>query len=178
MNRRNFIRVVGQSSIAAATVSVGACATSSGFPSAAVEAWQGPTTETEPRRRALAYAITAPNPHNLQPWLVDLSEPNVITLLTNPERVLPETDPFGRQILIGHGAFLELMVIALAELGFAAQVTLWPQGELAPQIANWSNQAGLKRPIARIVLAPGGVKDPLFAQILKRHTPKDRLRPS
>ena len=177
MNRRNFIRVIGQSSIAAATVSVGACAASGGFPAASVEAWQGPT-ETEPRRRALAYAITAPNPHNLQPWLVDLSEPNVITLLTDPERVLPETDPFGRQILIGHGAFLELMVIALASEGLAAQVALWPQGELSPQIANWSNQAGLKRPIARITLAPGGVKDPLFAQILKRHTPKSDFDPT
>jgi hypothetical protein len=172
MNRRDFIRVVGQSSIAAATVSLGACATSDGFPAAAVEAWQGPKAETEPRRRALAYAITAPNPHNLQPWLVDLREPGVITLLTDPERVLPETDPFGRQILIGHGAFLELLVIALAEQGFAAQVALWPQGELSAQISDWGDPANLKRPIARISLTQGGSKDPLFANILKRHTPK------
>ncbi len=172
MYRRGFIRVVGQSSIAAATVSLGACAASDGFPAAAVQAWQGPRGETEPRRRALAYAITAPNPHNLQPWLVDLSEPGVITLLTDPERVLPETDPFGRQILIGHGAFLELLVMALAEQGFASQVALWPQGELSPQISEWGNQANLKRPIARILLLQGGSKDPLFAHILNRHTPK------
>lgn len=172
MDRRHFIRVVGQSSIAAATVSLGGCAASGGVPAGAVEAWQGPTAETEPRRRALAYAITAPNPHNLQPWLVDLREPGVITVLTDPERVLPETDPFGRQILIGHGAFIELLVIALAEQGFASQVVLWPQGELPPQISEWGNAAYLKRPIARISLTQGGQKDPLFAHILKRHTPK------
>lgn len=172
MNRRNFIRVLGQGSVLAATVGLGACATSDGFPAAAVEAWQGPTSKTEPRRRALAYAITAPNPHNLQPWLVDLRELNTITVLTDPERVLPETDPFGRQILIGHGAFIELLVIALAEQGFAAQVALWPQGELPPDISDWGNQANLARPIARISLVQGGSKDPLFAHILNRHTPK------
>ncbi len=127
MNRRLFIRVVGQSSIAAATLGVGACAAASGFPAAAIEAWLGPS-ETEPRRRALAYAITAPNPHNLQPWLVSLSETDVITVLTDPERVLPETDPFGRQILIGHSAFLQLLVMSLAEQGFSSNVALWPQG--------------------------------------------------
>lgn len=177
MNRRLFIRVVGQSSIAAATLSVGACAAASGFPAAAIEAWQGPS-ETEPRRRALAYAITAPNPHNLQPWLVNLSETDVITVLTDPERVLPETDPFGRQILIGHGTFLELLVMSLAEQGFSSNVALWPQGELPPKLGNWRNAAGSQRPVARITLAPGGQKDPLFAHILKRHTPKTDYDPA
>ena len=62
--------------------------------------------------------------------------------------------------------------MALAEQGFAAQVALWPQGELSPHINNWGNQANLQRPIARISLAQGGPKDPLYAHILNRHTPK------
>lgn len=176
MNRRNFIRLAGGGIVvAAAAGGAGAYALRSDYPAASVEAWQGPGAERDPRKRALAYAITAPNPHNMQPWKVDLREPDVITLSTDRTRVLPETDPFGRQILIGHGAFLELLVIALAQEGLAAQVTLWPQGELPGDLKAWDG-----RPVARITLTRGGTPDPLFAQILKRHTPKsdfDAARP-
>ncbi|WP_298934428.1 twin-arginine translocation pathway signal protein [uncultured Ramlibacter sp.] len=168
MKRRNFMRLAGGGVVAAATAGIAVgCAAGSGLPAQAVEAWDGPGQEAEPRRRALAYALTAPNPHNLQPWIADLREPGVITLLCDRERLLPETDPFGRQILIGHGAFLELLVIALAQQGLRADVALWPQGELPPQLQDWD-----RRPVARVRLLPGGVADPLFGQILRRHTPK------
>lgn len=176
MNRRNFIRLAGGGVVA--TAAAGAVMGSSldpDFPAAAVEAWQGPGSEPDPRKRALAYAITAPNPHNLQPWLVDLREPRAITLYCDRERVLHETDPFGRQILIGHGAFLELLVIALAEQGLGAEVALWPQGEMPASLKDWD-----KRPVARITVTQGAHRDPLFAQVLLRHTPKvnfDTARP-
>jgi hypothetical protein len=173
MQRRKFIRLVGGGTITAATLATTAtlsgCA-SSAFPSAAVEAWQGPGDEEDPRRRALAYAITAPNPHNLQPWLVDLRQPSTIILKTDPQRVLAETDPFGRQILIGHGAFIELLVMALAKQGLESQVSLWPQGELPTDLKAWD-----ARPVAQIVISKPSAStapDALFDHILKRHTPK------
>lgn len=176
MNRRNFIRLAGGGIVVAAAAGAGgAYALRSAYPEAAVEAWKGPGNESDPRKRALAYAITAPNPHNLQPWIVDLRQQGQITVYTDPQRVLPETDPFGRQILIGHGAFLELLVIALAEQGLRSEVTLWPQGELGADLKGWD-----RRPVAQIRLSSGAQRDPLFAQILNRHTPKvnfDTARP-
>ncbi len=179
MKRRNFIRVAGGGAVAAASLLSGCSLLGDDYPAASVEAWAGPGAEKDPRRRAVAYAITAPNPHNLQPWLVDLREPGVVTLYTDRTRVLPETDPFGRQILIGHGAFLELMVIALAHQGIASQVLLWPQGEMPADLNGWDN-----RPIARLVLLPEQARKPdtaaaasLFPQILLRRTPKTPFDP-
>jgi nitroreductase len=139
------------------------------MPAEAVEAWQGPPPgETDARRWILAHAILAPNPHNMQPWLADLREPDVIDIRVDLDRLLPETDPFGRQVLIGHGCFLELARIAASARGLAAEIGHFPDGPMTPQALS-------TRRVARIRLRDdGAVRDPLFAHVLARRSNKGR----
>ena len=123
--------------------------------------------QTDPRMRALSYAILAPNPHNRQPWLVDLRTEGELTLYCDNERLLPVTDPESRQIVIGLGCFLELLRMAAAEDGYAADFAPFPEGAPAVHLGG--------KPIARVRFrrAAGVARDPLFAHILDRRSNKE-----
>ncbi|MDP3754296.1 twin-arginine translocation pathway signal protein, partial [Polaromonas sp.] len=167
LNRRNFVRLAGGGVVLGASASLAGC--SSELPPEAIAAWNGPAADTaDVRRWILSYAILAPHSHNLQSWLVDLRQPGEITLYCDLTRLLPETDPQSRQIMMSHGTFLELLDLAAKQKGLRADITLFPQGEFGPATLD-------KRPVARIVLAAdAGIKpDPLFADILKRHTNRE-----
>jgi hypothetical protein len=96
---------------------------------------------------------------------VDLTTPDEILLRCDLSRLLPETDPFSRQIMMSHGTFIELLDIAARERGLRTEIALFPEGAFGPDKLD-------QRPVARIRLgADATVKqDPLFAQILCRHT--------
>jgi hypothetical protein len=114
MKRRKFLAIAGGGIILAAGASIGTIA--SRFPHKALEPWsKAGSGYTEPRMRALSYAILAPNPHNQQPWMVDLSKADQITLKIDTDRLLPHTDPYSRQITIGQGSFLEILRMAATE---------------------------------------------------------------
>ena len=164
-SRRNILALIGGGVILAA--GAGAASIATRQPRTALLPWDMAGLDAEPRRRALSFALLAPNPHNRQPWLVDLSVPDVVTLYADPERLLPHTDPMNRQITIGLGCFLETMRIAASHGGFRVDITPFPQGE---------DPAGLdNRPVARAVFTadPAIIPDPLFAQIPNRRTTKD-----
>jgi hypothetical protein len=165
-SRRSFIRLVAGGTVLAATAPLTGC--SSAFPDAAVQPWRNAERETDTRRFMLAHALLAPNPHNLQPWIADLRESGRIHLNCDGGRLLPETDPFGRQILIGCGAFIELAVIAAAQRGVSVWVELFPGGTPADQELPKGSR------VATLVLGePGSASvDPLFPQIVRRHTRK------
>ena len=171
MQRRAFVRLVGGGSIAAALPPLAGC--SQAMPPEAVAAWQGPGAEPDLRRWILAHAILAPHSHNLQSWLVDLRTPGQILLRCDRERLLPATDPFGRQIMMSHGTFLELLDLAARERGQRAGITLFPEGEFDPQRID-------DRPVALVRLQPDPTvaRDPLFGHILRRHTNRNVYDPA
>ena len=172
--RRRFIRLLGGGAVLASGATLAGCG--KGMPDAAVQPWFDRTDPADLRRHMLAHALLAPNPHNRQPWLADLRRDGEITLVCDAERLLPETDPFGRQILIGCGAFIELALLAAAERGVAVLVQPFPHGEPA------ADRLPGGHTIARLLLAQPGsaAPDALFAHIRHRHTHKgayDSARP-
>jgi hypothetical protein len=166
ITRRKFMRIVGGGTVLA--VVGGGVWASTRDPVSARQPWQTAGGEdADLRRKILSFAILAPNPHNLQPWLADLSTDNEITLFCEENRRLPHTDPFDRQITIGLGCFLELLSQAAAQEGYRADIALFPQGEPQPRLDG--------RPVAhiRIEKDENAVRDPLFAQVLARRSNKE-----
>lgn len=168
-SRRGVLKLIGGGVVLAAAGAGGFVALNQ--PSrAARKAWRVAGEETEFRRRFLSYALLAPNPHNRQPWLVQMEGNDALTLFVDLERRLPATDPFDRQIVIGCGAFLELLVLAGAQEGFGAEVQMFPEGE---------DMATLDaRPIAHVRFSALSAKpDPLFAHVLARRSNKEAYLP-
>ncbi len=164
MDRRSFIRLAGGGVVFAAGATVlGGC--SSEMPAAAIAPWAGPGAEPDLRRWILAHALLAPHSHNLQSWVADLRSPGEILLGCDPTRLLPQTDPNGRQIMMSHGTFLELLDLAARERGHRAEITLFPEGAYGPDKID-------TRPVARVRLVADDAvqRDPLFAQIRQRRT--------
>ncbi len=163
--RRRFLQVLGGGVVLA--VAGGGAWAATRDPSGARLPWQAAgQSEADPRRRALSYALLAPNPHNRQPWIADLATPGQITLFCATDRTLPHTDPLDRQITVGLGAFIELLVMAAADDGHRAEIELFSEGEPQPRLDG--------RPVARIRLVKDGTvqSDPLFPHVLARRSNK------
>ncbi len=165
INRRSLLKLGGAAALV--LTAGGGAFLMTRTPSRALAPWQAAGKGySDPRLHALSYAILAPNPHNRQPWLIDLRQAGELTLYCDPDRVLPETDPFQRQIVIGLGCFLELLSLAAAEQGLATEMVPFPEGQPEPNLD--------ARPIARVRFrAGGGAPDPLFRQVLKRRSNKE-----
>ncbi|MCU0828911.1 MAG: twin-arginine translocation pathway signal protein [Tabrizicola sp.] len=172
LSRRRTLALIGGGVILAATASLGAIATRQ--PRTALLPWGQAGQGEDARHRALSWALLAPNPHNRQPWLMDLREDGVVTLYVDTAKLLPHTDPFSRQITIGLGCFLELMRMAAAQDGQRVTITPFPEG--------FGERALDARPVARAVFSADAsvMPDPLFAHAALRRSnkePYDLTRP-
>ena len=164
--RRQWVRLMAGGAMLSAA-GLGGC--SQDMPAAAVAAWEAAARETDPRRFALAHAILAPHSHNLQSWLLDLSQADTVLLHCDLQRLLPETDPWSRQIMMSQGTFIELFEIAARERGYKTVVDLFPEGPFGARGPD-------ARPVARLRLQADAAtpRDPLFAQIVRRRTNRNR----
>ena len=172
MNRKTFISLLGGGIVLAAGAGVAAVAIGSRMPASATASWRDASGEADLRRFVLAHALLAPNPHNMQPWIADLSVADSIALRLDPARLLPATDPFGRQILMGAGAFLELLAMAAAARGHRTDITLFPAGDPGERLDG--RVFAQVRLVADAAIPP----DPLFAQVLARRTDRRAYDPA
>lgn len=156
-SRRKFLTILGGGTVVAAAGIGGFLTTRT--PHKALAPWERAGEYDDYRKNALSYALLAPNPHNRQPWQVDLSTPDTAIIYRDKGRNLPETDPFDRQLTIGMGCFLELLRMAAAQNGYAANSDLFPEGEDGP--------------VAVVRFSKGATPDPLFAQVMDRRSCKE-----
>lgn len=161
-SRRKFISLIGGGFVAAVTIPA-ATFVGTRTPHKALAPWESAGSYDDPRLHAMSYALLAPNPHNRQPWLAELVGSDRLKLYRDFERDLPVTDPFGRQLTIGMGCFIELMRMAAAEIGYEVQSILMPDGEDGA-IAHCRFIKKATDP------------DPLFKYVMNRRSHKDMFR--
>ena len=151
-----------------ALVSIGGVWRVTRAPQTAFAPWDlDPVPPVDVRLDAFRYAILAPNPHNRQPWMIEMIGEDEAIVTTDLSRDLPITDPYDRQITIGFGTFLEIARIAAAERGVDMQIEPFPDGEDATSLD--------LRPVAHLqfVNDQSTARDPLFEQIVHRRSNKE-----
>ena len=159
LSRRKALALIGGGTILAASAGLGAFAATR-TPHAALAPWTAAGGHGDARLDALSHALLAPNPHNLQPWEAELVGADAVRIWRDPARDLPMTDPHARQLTIGMGCFLELMVMAAGATGHGVDLALFPGGEDGP--------------VAEARFRPGaGAPDPLFAHVFDRRSCKE-----
>lgn len=162
LSRRKTLALIGGGTLFAATAGMAGFAATR-TPHRALAPWDAAGTQQDPRLWALSYGLLAPNPHNRQPWLVGLEGDDAFTVWRDPDRDLPVTDPFARQLTIGMGCFVELTRMAAAERGLTMETAFYPDGEDGP--------------VAACRLTDGAKADPLFAHVMERRSHKDAFEP-
>ncbi|MFJ9908817.1 Acg family FMN-binding oxidoreductase [Streptomyces sp. NPDC101152] len=112
-------------------------------------------------------AVMAPSLYNTQPWRF-VSQGGEVQLHTDTSRGLPVTDPAGRELVIGCGAALFNLRIAMRHLGFLPQVRAFPD-----TAAPWHLATVRWGPYLR----PDADEEAMYAALTRRHTHRGPFRP-
>lgn len=130
----------------------------------------------DPRVQVAAHGLLAANGHNMQPWKVrlDRENSNVFYLYADSTRQTREVDPLNRQLMITQGAFLEYVRTAGAELGYAVDIGLFPQGPYdEQQLVESMNQ----KAAAKITLRKdASASSPLYSSMFLPDTNRSAYR--
>ncbi|MDF2977477.1 MAG: nitroreductase [Actinomycetospora sp.] len=116
--------------------------------------------EREALRAAVARAVRAPSEHNAQPWRWVLGADH-LDLHVDDSRRLPFTDDRGHGVLLGCGCALHHLRVALADLGWRADIRHQPD-----------DPGG--RPLARVCIRPAA--DGIDARTRRHAAAIDRRR--
>jgi len=98
---------------------------------------RAPAEPVEFARAVMGAAVLAPSHWNAQPWRMEW-DPGTIRLVADPARALPTLDPDRRSMLIGVGAALENMLVALRAYGQQPVVAYFPSERDRAQVASVS----------------------------------------
>lgn len=116
-------------------------------------------------------AILAASPHNTQPWLFKVANSS-IEVYIDTKRNVGALDPYLREEHIGMGCALENLMLAAAENGYQATVTLLP-AKLGPIPADPQPEL-----LARVDLVAGKPEpSKLYDAIPRRHTNRGKYIP-
>jgi nitroreductase len=86
----------------------------------------GPQASVDQRMAWCAeVARLAPSKHNTQPWRFIIRDAG-LEVWADPARILPETDPHRREMVISCGAALEIAAVAARATGREVRTTLLP----------------------------------------------------
>ncbi|WP_328418244.1 hypothetical protein OG470_31675 [Micromonospora sp. NBC_00389] len=108
----------------------------------------------------------APSAHNTQPWRPEYHADKIV-IGVDPARRLPDSDPTGRDLALGIGAFVETCLIVSAELGLT--ITAAPGPRLIPAANRYATPFTIAdveaRRVARGPYAPGYVDAAVIADL-------------
>jgi nitroreductase len=126
--------------------------------------------DTSPWQEIVEEARWAQNAHNVQSWKLEVLNDRELTGGLDPERLLPETDPIGRQLVLSQGALSAAAEQTARELGYSLEAT-WIGGD-------WTLEQGAEARLFKWTIIPTGPEPSPIIDGLSSATVKYRMPPA